>query len=336
MVSQDSDKKYQTEEIETRQPHAAPGFGQKAKRHCSRFWWLHLIIFCVIFLIIALCLVYVGMPKIAQHGVGESYMEVTELKFLEPTSDSIVLTQKVILHSPSIYTPTLDPFTADSWLVTNGTFGPVPMLKIPMPSIHALHPVSNASVENLNLTISNLQQVTDYAAAIITQENVTTALTGRTNLHEGKLPTVNINFNSSSTYKGLNGLKGFNVTDVRLNISAKAGEPNLKGFAFIPNPSVITVALGNVTLTLSTIKGVVGNSTINDMTLVPGNNSLPMTGIIDITMMANSVVNGLVTLSIAGESAIYNGQHLTYYEAPLKSNVLTLDMNVAQILADSA
>ena len=124
-------------------------------------------------------------------------------------------------------------------------------------------------------------------------------------------------------------MKGFNVTDVRLNISAKAGEPNLKGFAFIPNPSVITVALvrtplhwsnkiltifqGNVTLTLSTIKGVVGNSTINDMTLVPGNNSLPMTGIIDITMMANSVVNGLVTLSIAGESAIYNGQHLTYY-----------------------
>jgi hypothetical protein len=131
-------------------------------------------------------------------------------------------------------------------------------------------------------------------------------------------------------------LKGFNVTDVRLNVSAKAGEPNLKGFAFIPNPSVITVALGNVTLTLSTIKGVVGNSTINDMTLVPGNNSLPMTGIIDITLMANSVVNGLVTLSIAGESAIYNGQHLTYYEAPLKSNILTLDMNVAQILADSA
>jgi hypothetical protein len=33
-----------------------PGFGQKAKRHCVRFWWLHLIIFCISFLIIALCL----------------------------------------------------------------------------------------------------------------------------------------------------------------------------------------------------------------------------------------------------------------------------------------
>jgi hypothetical protein len=201
------------------------------------------------------------MPKIAQHDVDESYMEITALKFLNPTSDSIVLTQEVILHSPSIYTPTLDSFTAASWLVTNGTFGPTPMLMIPMPQIHALHPVSNHSVENLNITIANLQQVTDYATALITQENVTTALTGKTKLHEGKLPVVNINYNSSSTYKGifphvrarsdvwrltavgLNGLQGFNVTDVRVNLTAKAGEPNLSGFAFIPNPSVVTVAL---------------------------------------------------------------------------------------------
>jgi len=132
------------------------------------------------------------------------------------------------------------------------------------------------------------------------------------------------------TVVGLNGLQGFNVTDVRLNLTAAAGEPNLSGFAFIPNPSVITVALvstplplvttrnpnhiqGNVTLILSTTKGVVGNSTINDMTLVPGNNSLPMTGIIDVALVSNSLNNGFVTLSIAGQSAIYNGQHLTYY-----------------------
>jgi hypothetical protein len=58
MVSQDSEKVFQAEEVETRQPYnAAPaGFGQKTKRHCARFWWLHLIIFCITFLIIALCL----------------------------------------------------------------------------------------------------------------------------------------------------------------------------------------------------------------------------------------------------------------------------------------
>jgi hypothetical protein len=295
-----------------------------------------LIIFCVIFLIVALLLVYVGMPKIAQNGVDKSTIEITQLKFLEPTSESVVLSQAVILHSPSIFTPTLDPFTAASWLVTNGTFNPTPMLMIPMPQIHALHPQSNISVSNLNLTITNLDQVTDYATALITQEEVSTALTGKTKLHEGKLPVVNINFNSTSTYKGMNGLKGFNVTGVIINSTATPGEPNLKGFAYIPNPSVITVALGNVTLTMSTAKGVVGNATINDMTLVPGNNTLPMSGIIDQTLIAASLnSSGFVTLSIAGQSAIYNGQHLTYYEKPLMTNVLSLDMNVLQVLADS-
>jgi len=336
--SQDSEKNFRAEEVETRQPYVASGYGYKTKRHCARFWWIHLIIFCIVFLIIALCLVYVGMPHIAQHGVDESTIEFTALKFLEPTSDSIVLSQEAILHSPSMYTPTLDPFTAASWLVTNGTFAPVPMLYVPMPRIHALHPQSNASVDGINVTISSLDQVTDYATAIITQENVTTALTGKTKLHEGKLPVITINYNSSSTYKGLNGLKGFNVTGVKLNISAKAGEPNLSGFAYIPNPSVITVAMGNVTLTLATLKaGVVGNTTINDMTLVPGNNTLPMTGIIDQALVTQSLnSSGFVTLSITGQSAIYNGQHLTYYEKPLATNVLALDMNVLQVLADSA
>lgn len=35
---------------------ARPAFRQKVKRHCARFWWIHLIIFCISFLIIALCL----------------------------------------------------------------------------------------------------------------------------------------------------------------------------------------------------------------------------------------------------------------------------------------
>lgn len=31
-----------------------PTFGQKFKRHCARFWWLHVIIFIIIVLVITL------------------------------------------------------------------------------------------------------------------------------------------------------------------------------------------------------------------------------------------------------------------------------------------
>jgi hypothetical protein len=51
------------EKIESRadEQRAAPvagpyGYRHKVKRHFRRFWWLHLIIFCAGFLIIALCL----------------------------------------------------------------------------------------------------------------------------------------------------------------------------------------------------------------------------------------------------------------------------------------
>ena len=70
-----------------------------------------------------------------------------------------------------------------------------------------------------------------------------------------------------------------------------------------------------MTLSLSTAqKGVVGNSTIYDMTLVPGNNTLAMTGIMDQALVLGSTnSSGFVDLIITGQSAIYNGQHLTYY-----------------------
>jgi hypothetical protein len=37
---------------------------------------------------------------------------------------------------------------------------------------------------------------------VLANETVTTALSGNTNLHEGALPVVNVNYNSQITFKG--------------------------------------------------------------------------------------------------------------------------------------
>lgn len=31
-----------------------PTFGQKLKRHCARFWWVHVIIFIIVVLVVVL------------------------------------------------------------------------------------------------------------------------------------------------------------------------------------------------------------------------------------------------------------------------------------------
>ncbi|KAM3069133.1 hypothetical protein ACMFMG_010658 [Clarireedia jacksonii] len=334
----DSDKKVEPEEVESTSINSPKPrtFGGKVKRHCARFWWLHLIIFCIVFLIIALCLVYVAMPKIAQDGVNDSSLEITELDFTDPTPDTVVMTQKGILHSPSMYTPTLDPFNASTYLVTNGTYGAEPMVVVAMPRIHAHHPQSAVSVEKQKVSILSLDQLSAYTTAVLSQEYVTTALVGKTKLHLGSLPDTTIHYNQTSTYKGLNGLAGFNVTGVKIDLTAKPGKPNLSGFAYIPNASNFSIVMGNVTMSLLAGADTLGNATINDMTLVPGNNTLPMTGILDQSLvLKNTNTTGFLEMEIIGQSAVYNGEHLVYYERALASNHLRLAMNVNQILKDS-
>jgi hypothetical protein len=143
------------------------------------------------------------MPRIAQHDVNASSLEFTSLKFENPSMEQITLTQQAILHNPSMYTPTLDPFTAGTYLVTNGTFGAVPIIYVAMPKIHATKPTSNAGVVDQVVKINNLDQLTQYAKEVISQEYVETALVGRTNLHLGALPTTKVNYNSTSKYKGM-------------------------------------------------------------------------------------------------------------------------------------
>jgi len=227
----------------------------------------------------------------------------------------------------------LDPFTAGLWLVTNGTFGPQPFAYINFPSIHALHPRSNVSIVDQPLPILDIDQLTDYATQVLSQEYVTTALTGTTKLHEGKLPVISVDYNSSTTYKALNGLKGFNTTNLKLNLTTTG--PNLMGNAYIPNPSVMTIQMGNVTLNLTTAKdGVIGNATILDFTLKPGDNNIPMSAYINQTLVLSSMnSSGFVDIDVIGTSSVFNGEHITYYEKALSSNTLSLSLRVSAIVA---
>jgi hypothetical protein len=183
------------------------------------------------------------MPRIAQNLVNKSSLEFFELQFLNPTPTSVTLNQTAQLHNPSTFTPTLDSFTAGLFLLTNGVYAANQFTSIDFPVIHALHPNTNVTTVNQVLQITNQDELTNYCIQVVSNQNVTTALVGATKLHEGALPVTNINYNASTTYASLNGLRGFETTNLKINLSAKAGQPNLNGTAIIPNPSVMTIEL---------------------------------------------------------------------------------------------
>lgn len=180
------------------------------------------------------------MPVIAQNGVNDSYLVFSELTFLNPRANGLELRQTGLLHSPSIFTPTLDAFNATLSAVIDGVEGST-FTNIQMPSIHALHPTSSFDVRN-NVTFTNTTALNAFVVAMLSQQTVVSRLVGRTNLHEGALPVTSIKYDTKPSFLGLNALDGLNVTDARINFTATTGA-NFKANAFIPNPSVITVAL---------------------------------------------------------------------------------------------
>ncbi|TVY22435.1 hypothetical protein LHYA1_G008744 [Lachnellula hyalina] len=325
------------EQFEQRTASPDVGKRQKVKAHSKKWWWIYLILFCAGFLIITLPIIYVGFPNIAQHGVNKARLEVTGLEFYNPTPDHIEVTERIITHNPSMYTPTLDPWSGGTFVVTNGTYSEKAILYLPVPKTHTKHPVSNAAIVNATVPIYDQDQIALYATQLLTLKQVTTALVGKPLLHIGKLPAIHVKYNASTTYNGLNGLQGFNVTNIRIDPgNTLLILPNMNGTAFIPNPSNITVDMGNVTFSLKDPKGVeVGKTLIENMVLRPGDNHIPLIGMLNQTLILPSLENGFANLTITGTDVVYNGKHITYYEKALAANILHLRLNVFQILKDS-
>jgi hypothetical protein len=91
---------------------------------------------------------------------------------------------------------------------------------------------------------------------------------------------------------------------------------------------------------------VIGQGRINNVLLAPGNNTVPLSATVDLktaienlpTLLqaeATSLVNGNIVVSASGNSTIFNGVHIPYYEQVLNNLVITGEVPLIQILVDS-
>ncbi len=108
------------------------------------------------------------------------------------------------------------------------------------------------------------------------------------------------------------------------------------GTVHIPNPSVMTLDLGNVTMNLAVAGKSIGYSLMPNLVLRPGENNVPMQAHVDqaaiLTMVLNTYKNGVLPLEIVGNSSIKNGEHLMYYEEAIKANTIKLDLDASPAL----
>jgi len=264
--------------------------------------------------------------------INHSTLEVTNQVVTSPTSDSIHLKIDTVIRSNSSYHPRIDAFRAGLSLK-----GEVPFLYLNVPESKSTKE-THVTVDQ-DVKLASLAAFTNYTLLVLGTETFQLHMDGKTNIHLKGLPTMDVNYNKVITMKGLNKLAGLNISDVRI-LSGDEILPdgsNLIGNVSVPNPSVMTLDLGNVTMNLGVDGKSIGYTLIKDMLLKPGENKFPIQSRVDqltvLGLVTSTYKNGVLPLEIVGNSSIKDGQHLTYYEDAIKSNTVKLNLDVGPALA---
>lgn len=134
----------------------------------------------------------------------------------------------------------------------------------------------------------------------------------------------------------MNGLQGFKVLNFSVSLLPAADGSDVRGQVYIPNPTNISVEMGEVTLNLYVGGQYIGNNTIPNLTLIPGNNVFNFTGVSDQTtvldLITTNYTNGILPVTIIGNSSIVNGQHIPYFEEALQAVPLQAQLDVGSAL----
>jgi len=316
-------------------PPARPGFGTNLKRHYKRFWWLHILIFIAIFLIIFLPIYYVGYPHIAQKQINQSRTEIKSMVLTNPSPTSFELSQHAVLYSNSSYHPNLDAFNASLSL---GNSSDPSFAQVEIPATHS-NGSANVYIKNQTLQLTDDAAYANFCKAILGQEEFELVITGRPKLHEMKFPVINVDYHPVVTMKGLNNLNGISITNVSVPKTTQSDGANMIGNVTIPNTSVLTIELGDVSTNLYVLGTFLGTSALSALTLYPGNNTFPMRSKVNETVILLNIDkfrDGVVPIGIHANSSVYNGVHIPYYEAALQSSNQTVAVNISAILSGAA
>ncbi|KAF2736677.1 hypothetical protein EJ04DRAFT_432617 [Polyplosphaeria fusca] len=311
-------------------PGEKPGAAGRMKNHCRRFWWCDLLVIAIIALVIVLPVIFVAIPKKAQHDINASTLEVTSQEITDPSPDGLHLKLVSLAKSGSDFHPTLDAFSASLALE-----GKDPFLYLNVPETKA--EAETTITVDQDIKFESLDRFVEYNKVVMGSETFDVYLSGKTKVHQSGLKAISVDYNKKITMKGLNKLQGLNITDLKILDKPLSDGSNMVGNVTIDNPSVMTLTLGNVTMNLSVDSNPIGTSLLPDMVLKPGQNTIPMQSNVNqstvLTMVVSKYQNAILPLEIVGNSSVVGGQHLTYFESAIKENTIKLDLNVGPALA---
>ncbi|KAI1828603.1 hypothetical protein F4861DRAFT_10841 [Xylaria intraflava] len=304
------------------------------KSHFKRFWWIYAFALLVVIVVIVVpSVLLVAVPRKAQQTLNQAKLNVESIALTQTKTDSLVMTIDSTIETDSSVSATVDPFVGTLYLADRHP--PLAFTKINFPQ------TTSASKQVVNVTqespILDLGAFTTFNQAILSSQSVNVQIKGETHVHvRGITRSYPVTFDKTVNLKGLNNFAGLSISDPKIN--ALATNNNFNGTVHIPNPSVLTLEIGNTTFTNYFNGEVVGLVYVNNLVLQPGDNSFPATADIKqlpiinaLTMEPFCELNGKLPFQLSGKTVVNNGQTLPYFQNALAASnqSITIDLSEA-------
>ncbi|KXJ93777.1 hypothetical protein Micbo1qcDRAFT_193142 [Microdochium bolleyi] len=325
-----------------RKPVDRRGKRQKIKEHCGRFWccWA---LFILITLSAGLPVLFmVILPALAQRIVNDTNLPIygADLRPINGTHLKAGLSTGLSL--PAGINIKLD--ACDLWLYRPEA-ADKPYARIPIPDQHVSGGGgASLAINDITGEVTDQVQIHEWMTRILNDDTTTISVRTTTTAWLGAIK-IPLTIDKTVTTPALRALKGSGLTEARIYLPPQADGTNIAGTMVIPNHSIMTMDLGNVTLNAMSGDILIGKVLLQNALLKPGNQTLPFRGEIFLDRVLGNIVaiaasqaasigKGLVTLTASGNSTVINGAHIGYMEDVLAKARIRVDVLLSQLLSD--
>jgi len=188
------------------------------------------------------------------------------------------------------------------------------------------------------LEILDMDKFIAYNTLVTQSETFRFALRGRTRLHLGALPVVSVDFNKAIETKGLNSFKGIKVSNVNISMTPFPDGSNMHGKINIPNASIMTLTIGDMLQDIYVDGTLIGNTTIKDVVLHPGDNYFQMTSLTEqaivLPLLTTKYTDGVLPVEARTRTITNDGQSLRYFEEAMKATPVKLELDLKDALTN--
>lgn len=280
------------------------------------------------------------VPALAQRIVDDTNLPIFGGTLIAMSDDSVKIGLNTALTVPGGLSVKLE--ALELWLYNKGA-GFIPWSMVPLDG-QTVSGRTEINVVDQVVGVGDREQLHEWLSHMLYDKTADISAKGNTTAHLGAL-NFGVKLDKTVTIDALRELEGFSLADSQLLLPPREDGVNIVGNMTLPNWSILTIGLGNLTFNAWAGDRLIGNVAVFDVLLEPGNSTLPFEGELFLDAVFENLVevlgsqssalgSGSLEVGISGNSTIVDGEHITYLENVLNEAHILSRVPIMQLLTD--